>query len=176
MHFTAATGKVQVVDSGGGFSPVDCCCFLEPATLGACGNTGWDSYPPYGGVGETPDQYIVTITDIPAIQILGGVDSGSVIPDKINGTHILRTQPIGTAFFCEWNLEIPLATTTGKTLIISVDLSFSGFLGPEVSVHLPSPSSVFDFPVRIDIDHCELFGSEVETYLGDDYTVEWNPN
>jgi len=42
------------------YSVVDCCCFLEPETVGACGNEDWDSYPPYGGVGRTPQFYTLT--------------------------------------------------------------------------------------------------------------------
>lgn len=36
----------------------------QRSTVQPCGNTSWNAYPPYGGIGKTPKYYLVTRTGI----------------------------------------------------------------------------------------------------------------
>jgi hypothetical protein len=138
------------------FSP-----FWVKSTQSSCNNTGWDSYPPYGGVGKTPEFYEMTIIDMPAI-VLGG-SNGTIIPSVVNATHVLEQVRPQEIFEESWHSEIQNATTTGKDLDI--------FVKPLPLYKSVSMELVFGFS----IDPCEIFGSKIITDEPTNYTVEWNP-
>jgi hypothetical protein len=126
-----------------------------------CGNTGWDSYFPYGGVGRTPRVYEVNITNA---QFVFWVDCGLTIPSVVNGLHTL-TAVVGVPH--TWEGIIKGATTLNCSLFITLSLG-NADTPTSGSIVLENAGTT---PYSIALSACDIAGSGA----GSNASFEWNP-
>lgn len=151
----------SLVDSNTGNAPNDTNFWLQ-SSVAECGNTGWNSYPTFGGVGKTPLFYSVEISNAVAVPF---ITCGISIPSKLNTLHTL-TAVIGVPH--TWEGEIPNATTLNncslfiKLSLGNVDTPASGLL------EMGQPG---EFSYFIVLSACDIAGSGT----GTNADFEWNP-
>jgi hypothetical protein len=107
-----------------------------------CGSLDWDSSPPYGGVGKTPQTYTLTIANA---RVTPTSTCGNTKPSKINGTHVLQYEGA-----CLWKgIIIDGAETC--SLPVEINLRFNAFFG-RIAVGLTGDIPYFAFLPLCDIE------------------------